>query len=228
MTFQILTSAVGLALIFRNLYLLEIFFPVSDQKRIFISAILLLSILVSLIFKELLALSFIYIGIFSLTLMLKQKIVSFFAKKSFEKSHLYFLDGMILQIKMGKSAKSAFDKVFSRQVQIENNTLGSFQRNYFSELNRIMTCNHDVVGQLGDFRSYLAVQSRLKAKLKKATRPIYVQILVILSVYTGIFWLSFKNFGLSPFSKETFLSLSLLFSGLCVLRRIGGQVKWQI
>jgi hypothetical protein len=201
----------------------------------------------NLFFKELFVPVLINIGIFLITLILFDKIISYFAKKTFEKIHLQVVERLILLLKVGKSPQTSvkilfkdltsWQKVTFAQLnlifEIEsglNNHLRTLNNShfiYFNELKIILRASSHISEQLKAFYDALKLQDNLRHKSKLATEQTRAQALVCMFIYIGFLYLSTNYLQLEVFSETVGLSLVLFTLGLLLIFRLGGPIKWK-
>ena len=241
---EILISMFGFVIIFRILSHLQKFEVLNQKKVIVMFFFLQIPIYLPLIFKELFAVTVIYIGLFLLSLMFFQKILAFWAKRTFNLRSITFIDEIILLMKTGKSAQSSLKityvhlsewekHVFKPSLfcfEHENISLKSIlpcHQFYFQELEHILRSSAKVIDQLISFRDGLKIQRNLRHKSGQVTKQIRAQAFVAVFIYFGIFLLSWYNFQLKQEKFLIALSLALLSLGEVLIFCLGGRIKWK-
>ncbi|MBC7743082.1 MAG: hypothetical protein H7061_12850 [Bdellovibrionaceae bacterium] len=241
---QTLLSLFGIAIVHRNLSLLENFEVISARKSRIYFIILQLPLYFMMIFKEQTLLTFIYIGIFLLTFIFYRKILIIFALSTYENCHLQVLDQMILLLKSGKSAQTAlkivlsgfstWEKLVFRNLQtifeIESFQLKPLiEKNhyYFHEMQIILRSPSHVIEQLKSFREGLRIQRNLRHKSRQVTQQIRAQAFVSIGIYIAIFCLSRSFLNLSASISLIFVSLALFLGGLACIFIMGGKIRWK-
>lgn len=241
---QTLLSLFGIAIVHRNLSLLENFEVISARKSQFFFIILQLPLYFLMIFKDQTLLLFIYIGLFLLTFIFYRKILNIFALSTYENCHLQVLDQLILLLKSGKSAQtslkivlsgfSAWEKLVFRDLQtifeIETQSTKPFTGKnhfYFQEMQLILRSPSHVIDQLKSFREGLRIQRNLRHKSRQVTQQIRAQAFVSIGIYAAIFCLSRAYLNLMSSISIIFISLALFLVGLGCIFLIGGRIKWK-
>ena len=112
---QLIVSLFGIAIVHRNLSLLEKTELISSSKLNSAFYFLQLPFYSYLLFKELLPFVITYIGIFLTTFILFDKIIEYFAEKTFQKLHLHVVERLILLLKSGKSAQTSTKSIFEKR-----------------------------------------------------------------------------------------------------------------
>lgn len=241
---QFFISLIGIAIIFRNLSLLEKFKITSCKKLRFCFIFLQLPIYFSIIFKELFIFTLIYIGIFFITLIIYPKIIMIFAVFTYEKCHLLIVDHLLMLIKAGKSPqlslKTTLDQlnpwqrfVFS-DLQTVFELVHSTERNsilknhlYIHELKAILKSSNLVGEQLKSFREGLRLHRNLRHKSRQVTQQIRAQAITSVFIYIGIFILSWNQLDLKNSVSLMMLSMILFLTGLLSIFLIGGRIRWK-
>ncbi|MFZ3230185.1 MAG: hypothetical protein WA160_08265 [Pseudobdellovibrio sp.] len=172
------------------------------------------------------------------------KILSIFAKKTFNQRSIQLIDELILLMKTGKSAQASlkisytqlsnWEKIvfkpflfcFEQENQSNESILIEHQF-YFEELKHILRSTTKVIDQLNSFREGLKVQRNLRHRSVQVTKQIHAQAIVSIFIYCGIFILSWCNFNLSNQFGLIFLSGIIFFIGEFLVFFIGGKIKWK-
>lgn len=244
MVFHILISLFGIAIVYRNLSLLEKF-EVINKKKMFLWFIFLqFPFFLFVFFKEQIAFTLIFIGIFLTTLIFYRNIFMKFAMMTYVKCHLRALDHLILLLKSGKSAqigiKIVFDSfsgwekiVFAPLATVfelrdsEKTILFNVNSFYFEEIKSILRSNHQISEQLQSFREGLRIRHTLRHRSRQVTQQIRAQALVAVFIFFIFLYISFKNFGLHKHLSVLFVSTALFFSGFLLIFKIGGRIRWK-
>lgn len=242
--FELLISMFGLTFIFRILSLLEKFEVLNRKKMILFFVFLQVPIYFFIFFKELFVFTVIYIGIFFVSLIFFNKILSFFAEKTFLQRSIQLIDELILLMKTGKSAQTSIKIIYSHLSNWEKivfkPTLFYFEHEncahesilkrhhfYFEELKQILRSSTKVIDQLSCFREGLRIQRNLRHRSGQVTKQIHAQAVVAIFIYIGMFFLSWFNFNLSNEVGLIMISLSLFVLGQVFVFVIGGKIKWK-
>lgn len=242
--FQILISLFGIAVIYRNLSLLEKFEVINKRKMFLCFLILQLPLFLFVIFKEQITFTLLFIGIFLLTLIFYRNIFNKLAQSTYENCHLRLLDHLILLLKSGKSAqvstKIAFDclskwekivfgaleSIFELQKQ-ENSPTFDLNSFYFEEMKYILRSNHQIADQLHSFREGLRIRHNLRRKSRQVTQQIRAQALVSILIFITLLYVSLTQFNLLQHLDVLFLSLTLFILGFFLIFKLGGKIKWK-
>lgn len=242
--FHILISLFGIAIIYRNLSLLEKFEVINKQKMFLCFIFLQLPLFLFVIFKEQIAFTLLYIGIFLLTLIFYRKIFLIFAQSTYVNCHLRVLDHLILILKSGKSAQVGIKIVFNGFSEWEKIVFGAlesifelqkqevrptFDVNsfYFEEMKLILRSNHRIVEQLLSFREGLRIRYNLRRRSRQVTQQIRAQALVSVLIYCVFLYVSFSQFHLQKQPMFFFISSALFVFGLFLIFKLGGQIRWK-
>lgn len=244
MVFHIFISLFGIAIVYRNLSLLEKF-EVINQKKMFLWFIFLqFPFFLFVFFKEQIALTIIFIGIFLITLIFYRKIFMKFAMMTYEKCHLRVLDHLILLLKSGKSAQvgikivfnglSGWEKIVFAPLEtvfelqnLEKTILFNVNSFYFEEIKSILHSNHKIFEQLQSFREGLRIRHNLRHKSRQVTQQIRAQALIAVFIFFIFLYISFKNFGLHNHLPVLLISSTLFFSGFLLIFKLGGRIRWK-
>ena len=242
--FQILISLFGIAVIYRNLSLLEKVEVINKRKMFLCFIILQLPLFLFVIFKEQIVFTLLFIGIFLLTLIFYRKIFNKLAQSTYENCHLRLLDHLILLLKSGKSVqvsiKTAFNS-FSKWEKIvfgplesifelqKQENLPTFDLNsfYFEEIKFILRSNHQIADQLHSFREGLRVRHNLRRRSRQVTQQIRAQALVSVLIFFTLLYVSFTQFNLQKHPEIFFLSTGLFILGFFLIFKLGGKIKWK-
>jgi hypothetical protein len=244
---EFIVSLFGIVFVHRNLSLLEKLEVLSPLKLKAAYCFLLLPYMLNLFFKELFVPVLINIGIFLITLILFDKIITYFAQKTFEKIHMQVIERLILLLKVGKSPQTSvkilfndltsWQKVTFAQLNhvfeienVSNNhaiTLNSSNLMFFNELKIILRATSHISEQLKAFYDALKLHHSLRHKSKLATQQTRAQALVCAFIYIGFLFLSTQYLQLEVFSVTVGVSLSLFLCGQLLIFRLGGSIKWK-
>lgn len=241
---KLVISIFGIAVVIRFFYQFEKLKPNSAIKLLFLSLLFQIPFYFYVFFKELDAYIAIYIGIILIIFIAQPKIITFFYIKAFEKLHINIIDQLILQIKAGKSPKSACDFVFNNLVGIEksifsclknifnedsviNNTLNLEISIYFKELQIILSSKGMVSEQLMAFRDFLRLKKSFRVKVDLALQQAKAQALICVLMYFVFLGLAYYQLGFSVYSLEFVCSITLFVTGLVILFNLGRSFKWK-
>lgn len=242
--YDLTLSLFGFVIIFRILSLLEKFEVINRRKMISYFAIFQIPLYFFIFFKELFAFTLVYIGIFLLSLICFNKILSFCANKTFNLRSIQLIDELILLMKTGKSAQASlkvsylqlsnWEKIVFKPLLFcfdhENQSIESISvahQFYFEELKHILRSSTKVIDQLNSFREGLKVQRNLRHRSGQVTKQIRAQAVVSIFIYCGIFFLSWINFNLANQIALIAISISLFLAGEFLVFFLGGQIKWK-
>lgn len=245
MLVEVIISLFGIAVVHRNLSLLEKSELISGEKMKVLFLILQFPFCFYLLFKELLPFTLIYIGIFSLTLMLEQQIFAYFRKKTFERMHFHIIERLILLLKTGKSAQTSVKIIFSELNSFEKLTFRYLESifvdekskirptraeniTYFTELRSILLSTSHVIEQMSSFREFLRLQNNLRHRSEQALVTARAQAGLCFFVYIGFFIMSIFYFNLQLWSWPVFVSCSLFCAGQLILYKMGRQIRWNL
>ncbi len=241
---EILISLFGFIIIFRILTYLQKFELINQRKVIVLFCFFQIPIYLPLIFKELFVLTVIYIGIFLQSLIFLPKILTFFAKRTFNQRCISFIDEIILVMKTGKSAQSSLKTTYSHLSEWEKhvfkpslfcfehenvslNSILKSQQFYFQELELILKSSAKVIDQLVSYREGLKIQRNLRHRSGQVTKQIQAQAFVAVFIYCGIFLLSWHHFRLNQEPLVISVSVILLILGEILIFWLGGRIKWK-
>ena len=247
MLIQLMISMFGIAFVHRNLSLLEKIDVLSRSKLNSAFYFLQLPFYFYLIFKELLPVILIYIGVILGTLILFDKIIRFLREKTFERMHLHLIERLILLLKSGKSPQtcvknvlenlSSWEKVtFSGVNEIfeiksggfaETSEKREFEQLYFHELTAILRSTSNVSDQLIAFRRGLRLYDNLKRRAAQAIQATKAQAAVAGIIYLVFFVVSVKYLELKILSIPVFVSLAMFFAGQVMIFKLGGTIRWK-
>lgn len=244
MLFSLLLSMFGLVFVYRTLSLLEKYEVLSAINVKFLTVVLQIPLLISSFVKELSQLNIIYIGIFSLILILQRRIHTFFFKKAFEKLHLSLIQQIYLHISSGLSSQTGLTRVFEelsaqqknyfyplRTLLDQNNCLKDIkspdERAFYSDLRHILLSEANIRAQLQRFRCGLTIKKNLRHRSGQILLQTRVQALVCAFLYMLMVLLSTYYFRFKVFSGAGVVSLVLLLSGLKWILKSGDQIKWK-
>lgn len=242
--FQILISLFGIAIIYRNLSLLEKFEVINKRKMFLCFIFLQLPLFLFVIFKEQITFTLLYIGTFLLTLIFYRKIFIKLAESTYENCHLHLLDHLILLLKSGKSAQMSIKIAFDRFSEWEKIVFGEFEsifdlqkqkivptfdqhRFYFEEIKFILHSNHRVADQLNSFREGLRIRHNLRHRSRQVTQQVRAQAIVSILIFLILVVVSYSQFNLSKHPEIFLLSLGLFTLGLFLIFKMGGKIKWK-
>ena len=241
---EILISMIGFVIILRILTHLQKFEVLNQKKVILLFCIFQLPIYLPLIFKELFLVSITYIGIFLLSLIFLQKILTFYVKRTFNHRCISFIDEIILLMKTGKSAQSSLKTIYKHLSEWEKlvfkpslfcfehekvslKSILKCQQFYFQELEHILQSSAKVIDQLISFRDGLKIQRNLRHRSRQVTQQIRAQAIVAIFIYIGIFLLSWHSFQLKSQPMLILLSFILFVIGEILIFWLGGRIKWK-
>ena len=241
---QLLFSVVGLMFVYRTLSLLEKIGVLNSVYSKILFVFLQIPLLLSSFFKELHAFNTIYIGVFSLILILQSQIIAFFRRKTFEKLHLSLIQQILIHISCGQSPKSGLQSalmqlnefertcvstlfhVFDEKIMI-NTSLSAFEISYYEELARVLIAKSHVKLQLLRFRQLLNVKKNLRHKSGQILTQIRAQAVICVVLYIVMLSLSHLFLGLHLMSPSVFVSLVMLFLGVYLILKGGAHIKWK-
>ena len=241
---QLLFSVVGLMFVYRTLSLLEKIGVLNSVYSKILFVFLQIPLLLSSFFKELHAFNTIYIGVFSLILILQSQIIAFFRRKTFEKLHLSLIQQILIHISCGQSPKSGLQSalmqlnefertcvstlfhVFDEKITI-NTSLSAFEISYYEELARVLIAKSHVKLQLLRFRQLLNVKKNLRHKSGQILTQIRAQAVICVVLYIVMLSLSHLFLGLHLMSPSVFVSLVMLFLGVYLILKGGAHIKWK-
>lgn len=241
---HILISLFGIAIVYRNLSLLEKFEVINRRKMLLCFIFLQLPLFLFVIFKEQIVFTLLFIGIFLLTLIFYRKIFMIFARMSYENCHLRVLDHLILLLKSGKSAQvgikivlnsfsgwekivfCALESIFELQKQ-ERRSPFDVNPFYFEEMKLILRSNHQIAEQLQSFREGLRIRNSLRRRSRQVLQQIRAQALVSILIYFVFLYVSFTHFNLKNLPGLIFISSTLFLLGLFLIFKLGGRIKWK-
>lgn len=241
---QLLFSVVGLMFVYRTLSLLEKIGVLSGEYLKILFVFLQIPLLLSSFFKELHAFNTIYIGVFSLILILQSQLIVFFRRKTFEKLHLSLIQQILIHISCGQSPKSGLQSALMQLNEFErtcvstlfhifdekfviSTSLSTFEISYYEELARVLTAKSHVRAQLSRFRQLLNVKKNLRHRSGQILIQTRVQALICTVLYALMLSLSYFFLGLHILSVAVAASLVLLISGLYLILKGGAHIKWK-
>lgn len=245
MLFELCVSLFGCVIVHRNLSLVEKSEVIQTSKLMFIFCFLLIPFGLYLFFKELFVAITIYIGIFSLTLILHDKIIAHFAQKTFEKMHFNIIEMLILMMNSGKSSSTSVKTIFveltswekrvffglHELLDTEKSHSGVFQSEksifFFSELRSILRSSSNISEQLRSFREALRLQNSLRHRSRQILQQCRSQALVCVCIYVVFLAISARFLSLDIFSGVTGVSFLLFCAGMTLIFRLGGRIKWK-
>ncbi len=242
--FQILISLFGIAVIYRNLSLLEKFEVINKRKMFLCFIFLQLPLFLFVIFKEQITFTLLYIGIFLLTLIFYRSFLKKLAQSTYENCHLRVLDHLILLLKSGKSAQvsikiafegfskwekivfGALETIFELQKQ-EN--VPTFEVNvfFFEEIKFILRSNHRIAEQLHSFREGLRIRHNLRRRSRQVAQQVRAQAIVSIFIFCTLLIVSFSQFSLQKHPQIIFISFGLFSLGIFLIFKLGGKIKWK-
>lgn len=241
---QLLFSVLGLMFVYRTLSLLEKIGVLSGVYLKISFVFLQIPLLLSSFFKELHAFNTIYIGVFSLILILQSQIIVFFRRKTLEKLHLSLIQQILIHISCGQSPKSGLQcalqqlnerertnvatlfHVFDEKFTI-NTSLSAFELSYYEELARVLTAKSHVRVRLSRLRQLLNVKKNLRHRSGQILIQTRAQAVICTFLYVLMLALSHLFLGLHLLSTTVFVSLLLLLSGLYLILKGGARIKWK-
>lgn len=241
---QILISLVGIAVVYRNLSLLEKFEVITKKKMFLCFIVLQVPLFLFVFFKEQIAFTLLFIGIFLITLIFSREIFEKLARITYEKRHLLLLDQLIFLLKTGKSAQTSLKSLLQGLTTWEKNVFRPLEfifeiqsvekksilmpnQFYFEELKVILKSNHKISEQLISFRSGLKIRRNLRHKSRQVTQQIRAQAIVAILIYLVFLFVSFTYFNLKAQIMLLFTSLVLFAIGLISVFLLGGKIKWK-
>ena len=244
MLFVLLVSVFGTAFIYRFLSLLEKVEVFNRVQRSLISVLLQLFLWFLLYFKEQRYLTYIYIGTFVIILILSDKIISFFAKISFEKLHLSIIQRVLVQISRGQSAQvsvkvvfnelSTFEKIVFADLQrvfgtIKSKTAPTLspQHYFFDEMVEILNSKTQISAQLNELRQFLSLRTNLRHRSRQILLQTRAQAAVCALIYIFFWFLSCRFLSMKVFSLAAAASLALFGLGIFIILKLGGSFKWK-
>lgn len=241
---EVVVSMFGIVIVQRILSLVEKFEVSSTAFLYFLFIILQLPLYFCLFFKELAAFVPIYIGIFVIFLIVKEKIIHFFHRITFEKLHLQLVDRVILHLHAGKSAQSSLKCVFAELSCWEKNTFAMlndvFKINsvpsgakngihnfYFDEMAMILKSSANIADQLKSFRAGMATQRSLRHKSRQSTQQIRAQAVVCAALYVIMAVFAHVNLNLKVKSVTMLVSFLMFVAGEWIIFAVGGRIRWK-
>jgi hypothetical protein len=242
--FETFISLFGIAIVYRNLSLLEKFEVLSKKNLSFYFILLQLPLFLFIIFKDQIQFTLIYIGIFSLTLIFYRRILIIFAESAYEKGHLHILDQLILLLKSGKSTQaslkivlsgfSSWQKLVFRQLEsifeiksTDRSNLFEVSSSFFVELQIILRSSNQVVEQLKSFREGLRIRHNLRHKSRQVTQQIRAQAMISVFIFATLLYVSFTYLNLKDSLEVVALSVLLFLIGFTLIFMIGGRIQWK-
>ena len=242
--FEVLISLFGIAIVYRNLSLLEKFEVISMKKMFTFFIILQFPVFLFVFFKEQLILVLLYIGIFSITLIFYRIILMKLARITYEKCHLRVLDHLILLLKSGKSAQSSlnqvlvsfsrWEKLVFRQMEsifelksVEKADYFELSTLFFNEIKIILRSSHRVSDQLLSFREGLKIRRNLRHKSRQVAQQIRAQALVAILIFALLVCISLRYLNLARSPEIIIVSTALFVGGLLLVFLIGGKIRWK-
>lgn len=242
MLVEIINSSFGIVVVHRNLSLLEKTELISHQNYVIWSCLLSIPFSFFLFFKELSVFVTIYIGIFCVTLIVHDKIIRFFHKKTFEKQSFFILERLILLLQSGKSASASVKTVFFELKNIEKDVFEPLNRIffinkdrktqnsydfYFHELQIILNSPAHVAQKLISMRESLKILRNLRHRSRQSLHLARAQAFIAAILYVFFVVLSRISFNLSLLSPEFLFSITLFGFGQLILFKLGQKIKWK-
>lgn len=235
MLVELIVSLFGIVFVHRNLSRLEKIFAISNSQLRLSFYFLQLPLYFYLFFKELFIFVLFYIGIFLITLILFDKIITYFKEKTFAELHIQLIERIILLLKTGQSATTSTKNVFSdltpwqKMVFIDFGGITISESNsfYFQELKIILGSSGNVIEQLGAYQKALHLQNTLKLKSKLALQQTKAQAMVSLVIYAVFAILSKKYLNLQFASPIMLISVLLFCAGQLLIFKLGGKITWK-
>lgn len=245
MLVEVIVSLFGIAVVHRNLSLLEKSELISGEKMKVLFLFLQFPFYFYLLFKELLPFTLTYIGIFLLTLMVEQQIFLYFRKKTFERMHFHIIERLLLLLKTGKSAQTSVKIIFSELNSFEKLTFQSLESifveekskirpthaendAFFTELRSILISTSHLIEQMSSFRDFLRLQNNLRHRSEQALVTARAQAGLCLILYIGILIMSAGYFDLQLLSWPVLISGLLFCSGQLLLYHLGRHIRWNL
>ncbi len=240
-----LISVFGFVVVNRLLHRLNMSDFISDDKTKFLFWILIIPILLFLFFKEPIILLSVYIGIFLLGLILFFILFDKIMQNVFERSKIQLLDSLILQIRIGHSSQKALAEALYCSSKLEKKIYDpikyvfspnfseeqihfAFTKHYILELRAVLISSSRIVDQIHSLRDGLKIQFQFRHKSNQITQQIKAQAIVATVIYLIIFLISYYNLGLSEYGKLMMVSALMFLSGLILIFKMGGNIKWKI
>lgn len=241
---DLVISLFGIWIVHRTLSLLEKLEVLSTAFLNILFWILQLPLYFYLYFKELFAFVTIYIGIILIFLILEDKIIHFFYKKTFEKLHLQLVDRVILHLHAGKSAQLSLKCVWEdlngwekrsfmslemifKINSVPNLQKSMFQKFFYDELALILKSSSQITEQMKSFRAGLATQQSLRHKSRQSVQQIRAQAMVCVVLYAAILLFAHHYLQLELMSVAVTVSFVMFLSGQLFIFAFGGQIKWK-
>lgn len=244
---EFVISMVGILFVSRILCSLENLKLISRNKSFKMFFIFQFPIYLFLYFKELFVFLIIYIGIFFVTLMLFDKIIQYFAKKTFFQRQTDIVERIILHLRSGKSASESIKNVFfqlsdwEQQIfwplneffqkeKTENQVLKIkiFENTgFFEQIYLISKSSHHLTEQFQSFREALKTQKNLRHRSRQCLQVVRAQAISSIAIYVILLLISMKYLNFEIFSAEFVISLSLFLSGQVLIFKLGGTIKWK-
>lgn len=242
--FHILLSLFGIAIVYRNLSLLEKFEVIGRKKMFLCFLFLQIPLFLFVFFKEQITFTLLFIGIFLLTLIFYRRILKKLAYVTYEKCHLRLLDHLILLLKSGKSGQvgvkiafaslSGWEKIVFQEFAAifelyDQEKFAAFDVNrfYFDDLKMILKSNHQIIEQLQSLREGLRLRYNLRHKSRQVTQQIRAQALVALFIFALFLFISFSNFNLKDHTEYLVVSITLFLAGFFLIFKLGGRIRWK-
>jgi hypothetical protein len=166
-------------------------------------------------------------------------------KNAFENAKIQLLDSLVIQIRVGHSPQKALaealiccsvleKKVFEPLKYIftanfsEEQIQFMFTKHYILELRTILTSSSRVIEQIQSLRDGFKIQFMFRHKSNQITQQIKAQALVAGCIYLLIFMVSYSNLGLRSYPVLMACSALMFVSGLILVFKLGGRIKWKI
>lgn len=244
MLFELAVSLFGIVIVQRILSLLEKIEVLRAPNLKFFSLLLQFPLYLPLFFKELLFVTGLYIGIFTLTLILSSKIIVFFQEITFEKLHLSIINRVLLHISTGKSPQTSLKAVMNSLSSFESAVFATLTDDlyanlvpsvcvlpkkmfYFTEMRRILRSEARITEQLQSFRRSLQLQNNLRRKSRQASLQTRAQAVICALLYASMLYFAVRFLSFNLVSFELALSLTMFLSGQMLIFKMGASVRWK-
>ncbi len=165
-------------------------------------------------------------------------------KKKLRQDFVFFVDKIILQIKIGRSLRASLEKSVEdtplrsrvvlrgivNSVLLNQNWVCSteLEREIYEEIASWYGMNQKILYRLTEYRSQLQLEERFRRKSEQLIHQVQIQISLLLLMYLLMTFFIFQRFSIFEHLSSWFVSLGLFTCGIGVFYYLTRRKIWKI
>lgn len=191
----------------------------------------------------------VYMSWWTVTILIFVGLVTIFVtlhaqNKKFRQDFVFFVDKVILQIKIGRSLRAAMERSVQELPQVSKQTLecimsavfsneswqgsSEFEEQVYNELSDWHGMNQKVLYRINEYRSQLRLEERFRRKSEQIIHQVKIQIWLLVIMYFLMMFFIFQRFSFYEHLSSVLVSILLFICGIFTFYYLTRRKIWRI